>query len=235
MTLEVADLQWFKFKTVNSKKLDAIINNFGHRSRPEQEMDFYKVPFSDKVMVELYPHFLPYERTLVVTIPYEYSSDLFALLVGKGKLELSLEPFVYFDATVKTVKSKELYAPSHVFIVEIVFIISPFTYLEAGAEILPLKLGTSQFINPGNWPSNPIFYIKADGDFSISSGSQKVEVKGLTGNVVIDSELKLITQDEFNVGDKATGDFIKLQQGEVDLTLDGQITEASMRARWRNV
>lgn len=222
----------FKFNGLTSAFFDIIVNDIGARRKPEQEAEHFEVPLSDRAHVIFYPHHKPYERELVITFPYGRKDEVFRWLAGSGYLETIDDPFICFSAHVMGIETTDNYAKTPYCTCRVRFLIDPYAYLLSGLEELPLMIGLNRLMNPGTWPSKPLFKTDATGDFEIETGGNRFVVKGQTGLVQIDSKLMITHKDRVNIGEKTEGLYPELATGEVIIKLSGAINSAILIPRW---
>lgn len=69
--------------------------------------------------------------------------------------------------------------------------------------------------NLGNWYAEPTIKLWADTarDLTVTVGDQVIELTGVEGEIVIDSEAKMVTEDGAAIDRKMSGDFPRIEAG----------------------
>lgn len=114
--------------------------------------------------------------------------------------------------------------------------------LLAGQEMHEVKKG-SILINPKDFVSRPLIKITGKGDTTLSIGNAKFVLKGLTGDIILDSEIEEAYSENTageiigNRNDKCyTLDFIQIPSGSHVITWTGsEISKVEINERWRSL
>ena len=225
---------WFKFKGYTCGDMRFIPLHLGHRQRATQEMEVYDIPYTDRAHVVLHPHFKPYKRSIQVLIRHEDQSRVIGWLEGSGRLETSIDPHRYFNATIVDYQVTTHYDANYL-IVDIHFLVDPFCYLEAGDKWISMLPGKTYALeNMGTWYAQPTLYLEGRGTLHINSETYTI-TEG-TEPLYIDSECKQVYNS-----DKASRlhswpytEFPVLNRGINRLSVEG-FRMARIQPRWREL
>ena len=112
------------------------------------------------------------------------------------------------------------------------FICKPYKFLKSGRD--EITLGTN-IINPTNRPSRPKITIKGTGNITLKIGDALWEFKNVSGGIVVDTLLDVVTSLTGGVSawDKiATYPLPTIPPGTHTVTKTGTITEIKIIPRW---
>ena len=125
----------------------------------------------------------------------------------------------------------------------VTFDCQPFLYhFEAtpGEDDVEITASPTTLTNPGTYKSAPKIKLEGAGDVGLMIGTQIVEIAGLEGGIVIDSELC----DCFNLSETALSnsqvtivgdDFPTLAPGANIISWTGEVTKITVTPRWRDL
>lgn len=111
----------------------------------------------------------------------------------------------------------------------------PYQYVSPEADDIPLTTAGT-IVNPGTAPSRPRIAIEGSGDFTVSVGGCLMEFAGISGGIVVDSELEdCLSLDESQLlNTSATMDaFPQLAPGANAVSWTGGVTKVTVSPRWR--
>lgn len=106
----------------------------------------------------------------------------------------------------------------------------PFIYSNRGEKIN--ELSTNKILNLGTYESRPYFKLTGKGDLYFILNNKRVDIKGVSDYVEIDSETFTCTRSSLNMLSKMTGDFPILNTGENNITLGNCTLEYKTRERY---
>lgn len=116
------------------------------------------------------------------------------------------------------------------------FALDPFTYLSEGKDILEIVKPITVFNGNSTYASRPHINIYGTGDIIISINSQSLILKGLDGNVEIDSFqkncYKTINNSIVNQNNKMYSQFPILEVGENNISWSGNVSKIEIIPRW---
>jgi len=74
---------------------------------------------------------------------------------------------------------------------------------------------STEATNPGNWYSEPTIKlgVGTERDLTVTVGDQVIELTGVEGEIVIDSEAKMVTENGVAIDHKMSGDFPRIEAG----------------------
>lgn len=164
-----------------------------------------------------------------------------AWLRGAGELRFSDDPERFYRARVTKEFSRS--AAMNRFVNQaftVTFDCQPFVY-HRGVEDVVITDTPHTVSNPGTYKSAPRVKVEGTGDVVLTIGTQVVEIEGLEGGIIIDSELG----ECFNLAETAllngkvtlmNEDFPTLQPGAniISWTGDG-VTKITVTPRWRDL
>lgn len=120
---------------------------------------------------------------------------------------------------------------------EVLFDCHPYRYVYPEAEAIEITASGTNVPNGQNAPSEPKLRIEGSGDFWVSINSQLMEFQGVSGGVVVDSEL----MDVFDLSEGALlnnlatmDEFPLLSPGANLISWSGSVTKITVTSRWRN-
>lgn len=115
--------------------------------------------------------------------------------------------------------------------VEISFNCKPQRFLVSGqTDVAQTNGGTIE--NPTFFDSLPLITVTGTGDGTISVGGQTVTLTGLTGGIVLDSDIQDAYYGSLSANSLMTGDFPVLHPGTNGVAWTGGITAVSITPRW---
>ena len=165
-------------------------------------------------------------------------NDIAAWLRGRGWLRLGNRPNERFKArSILQVQLDKVTRGRENRTFEVLFDCQPYRYVYPEAS--DITLTSSGFIaNPHNAPSEPRVKVEGSGDIILTIGGQVVELEGVTGGAIIDTEL----MDVLNLA--GTGllnniatidEFPTLKAGSNTIAWAGAVTKITVTPRWRNL
>lgn len=166
-------------------------------------------------------------------------TDVLAWLTGDGPLIFSDEPVLAYDASIEKEYSRASIAArltGQRFTVT--WTCKPFRKIFPAADPFTLTFPTT-FINPGTAYSLPKITIVGNGDFSLSINTQMMDFIGISGGVVLDSELKdaFVLDESVLCNDNVSGAYFKLEPGAnmISWVLEAgaNIESVTIEPRWR--
>lgn len=142
-----------------------------------------------------------------------YHTDEFRLAIFSGGLEF--EPTAW-NAHAET---------------ELTFNAKPQRFLKSGETAVSVSNGDT-ITNPTDFPALPLITITGTGNGSISVGGTTVTLTGLTGGIVIDSDLQDAYYGGLSANDLMSGVFPVLAPGANGIAISGSITAVTITPRW---
>lgn len=106
----------------------------------------------------------------------------------------------------------------------------PFVY--SGNGELINELHSNKILNLGTYESRPYFKLTGKGDMYFILNNKRVDIKGVSDYVEIDSETFTCTRGSLNILAQMQGDFPILNTGENNITLGNCTLEYKTRERY---
>lgn len=106
----------------------------------------------------------------------------------------------------------------------------PFVY--SGNGELINELHSNKILNLGTYESRPYFKLTGKGDIYFTLNNKRVDIKGVSDYVEIDSETFTCTRESLNMLAQMAGDFPILNTGENNITLGNCTLEYKTRERF---
>lgn len=187
---------------------------------------------SNRVLHEWHGDYEPYTLTIPnITIPYENLHEVKRWLRGSGKLITHNDRDKYIQAICNMGKENEFVNEWGVFYTfNIEFRCEP---LRRKVNDVPIKLTTGVNIidDPGDEPTAPYFEIvSGGGDITITCGTTSLFLSDtFSGLLTIDNELGMYVQNGSQ--QRCKGSWIKLQPGNNEVVLTGNIKSATIQRR----
>jgi len=221
---------WFYFNGRCSDEFNTIIKNLTVFSRPERNAQRVSVAGRDgdlTVSDDTY-------GTIPAAISCLWEKDMPIDLInewlsGKGDLIVSYKPDRLYKAEISGVI--DFINLGDYLQADVMMTVQPFDY-EATPQII--ELATSQTIyHPGTRWSLPKITVYGEGTLTIGDYTLEITATGGEDHVVIDSEIGECYYDSENRGGKVSGEFPKLDPGEISVTIGAGITAVEIQGNWR--
>lgn len=224
-----------EFKGRSHEEFDLLLTSMGRRSKAEEQVEIYPVPYRDDEPSIHTGKYKPYLRPMEFMInDNSKRGQIYQWLDGYGKLRTELDPNGYFKAEViQTIDSDKLAGLYDKILVQ--FKINPgFFYMDSGDEVITLTVpGT--IVNMGTHIAEPYIKITGSGNIDLTINSTVYSFTGVDTYLEIDSESKYIYRDTLNQGDKMVGKFPILELGENVISWTGAVTKIEITPRWREL
>ena len=164
--------------------------------------------------------------------------DVAKWLRGRGWLRLGNRPNERYKArSVLQVQLDKVTRGRENRTFEVLFDCQPHRYVYPEAADITLA-ASGAITNPYNAPSEPRIKVEGSGDIVLAIGGTPVELEGVSGGAIIDTEL----MDVLNLAGSqllnniATLDeFPKLKAGANIISWTGAVTKITITPRWRNI
>lgn len=150
---------------------------------------------------------------------------------GKGDLIFSFQQEKKYTAqVVNTIDFSQVFKYFSKFI--IVFDCEPFKYAASNDTVTLTTAG--KINNPGTIYSEPIIKLYGSGNITLKIGTQKIEMKGITDHIIIDSVLQnCYSATGENLNNKVLGELAKFDVGQNDVSWTGSVTKLEITPNWR--
>lgn len=151
------------------------------------------------------------------------------------ELRYSLHKGVYY--LVKKIEIGEFKTTSRIvrrFTVK--FTCYPIIFLEEGKEILTLIKSTVLCNIKSTYQSEPKIIIYGNGDINLNINNQSLVLKGIEGNIIVDSFLKdcykIVNNKMIHLNNKMYSEFPILETGENIISWKGSVSQIDIIPRW---
>lgn len=115
----------------------------------------------------------------------------------------------------------------------IIFNCQPFKYAVEN-EIINLNESDITINNPGSLESEPVIYVYGNGDILLNINEQIIELSGVDGKIILNSEIQDCYDDEMNnLNSKMAGEFPLFKTGENTIFWTGNVTKLEVLPNWR--
>ncbi len=108
----------------------------------------------------------------------------------------------------------------------------PFWYQDNVANIT-LNQSGAVVSNPGTVYAEPVITVNGSGDITLMVNTALIELTGVSGSVIIDSELKEAYKDTTLLNGHMTGEFPVLTPGQNAVSWSGNVSSVVIRPNWR--
>ena len=110
----------------------------------------------------------------------------------------------------------------------------PFWYL-SGVETIVLTASTGVFINPGSIASEPVITVYGSGDITLMIGYHMVELKGIEGSIILNTELQEAYSGTTSMNSAMDGEYPTLPSGAVAYSWEGTVSHIEIQPNWRSL
>ena len=161
-----------------------------------------------------------------------------AWLDGSGELIFSDERGLAYDAEIhESVDFISKYLSFDKKTVTLIAHVQPFKRMIPAVTPIVLTSGRT-ITNPGTIYSLPKITVQGSGDFSLTVGGQVMYMTGISGGVVLDSQLMDAFDFDGNmVNDYVSGKFFRIQPGENNISWQlesgAKVSSVTIEPRWR--
>ena len=231
--LEVVTLE---FKGRSHEEFDLLLTSMGRRSKAEEQIEIYPVPYRDDEPSEHTGKYKPYLRPMEFMINDNTKrGQIYQWLDGYGKLRTSKDPNGYFKAEVIQAIDSDKLAGLYDKIL-VTFKINPgFFYMDSGdTPVVMTVLGT--IVNMGTIYSEPLIRIVGTGNITLTINGRVIIFTGIETFVDIDPDITpSVYKNNENQGYKMVGDLPMFDVGPNIITWTGSVTEIDILPRWREL
>lgn len=187
---------------------------------------------SNRVLHEWFGDYEPYTLTIsTVTVPYENLQEVKRWLRGHGRLITHNDTDKYLQAICNMGKEQEFVNEWGVFYqFSIEFRCDPLKR-KVNEQFIDLNPGVNNIYDPGDEQAAPyIEIVSGGGDITISCGDTSLFLSDtFEGLLTIDNELGMYVQNGSQ--QRSKGNWIKLQPGDNELIIQGNLKSAQMKRR----
>ena len=232
---------YFIFRGIDSRDIGVVVEDMFDVHRPKRNAQTIQVPGRDGRLTQDDGTYDTYTISGKVNCFGAPLSDVYAWLSGSGDLILGDEPTRSIRASATAqVKNTRFRCDGCYDSLQVSFDCQPFRYHTA-VEDAAITATPHTLSNPGTYKSEPRVKVEGTGDVVLTIGTQIVEIEGLEGGIIIDSELR----ECFNLTETALlngkvtlmdDDFPTLAPGANIISWTGTgVTGITITPRWRDL
>ena len=230
---------WFRFKGIDSRDMGIWIKQMPVRYMPGRNLTRKHVGGMDGSYAYGDETYNDVRVSLECDLRDEtLMTAVAAWLTGSGELVFSDEPNLAYDSYIEKEYSRaSITARMTGQRFTIMWTCHPFKRMVPAAAPIVLSSGRT-ITNPGTVYSLPKITVQGSGDFSLSIGGQRMYMTGISGGVVLDSQLMdAFALDGRMINDNVSGEFFRIQPGVNDISWQlesgAKISSVTIEPRWR--
>ena len=234
---------YFIFRGLDSRNIGAVVEDMFDVHRPKRNVRTIQVPGRDGRLTQDDSTYDTYTISGKINCFGAPLSDVYAWLSGSGDLILGDEPTRSIRASATAqIKNTRFRCDGCYDSLQVSFECQPFRYhieQTEGDDVI-ITSSPHTVTNPGTHKSAPRFIIEGTGDVVLTIGTQIVEIEGLEGGIIIDSEMGdclNLTETAYLNGHVTImdDDFPTLQPGANIISWTGTVTKITITPRWRDL
>ncbi len=226
------------WKGINSRTIGITVTDLPEIILPEERVTFTDVPGLSGSLAQTEGADVYKDITLAVKCycpdptPAAVSA-IAAYFRGAGRLELPNRPDGYYEARmVNQIPFAKILRGNVPRTFTVNFRCKPFLHLYRGETAQTLTSGDF-LLNPTGIQAKPLITITGSGDITLLVGTQIIEVTGIEGGIILDSELQEAYYGNALLNTKMTGEFPVLRGGNTAISwIGGNVTSVSVTPRW---
>ncbi len=214
-------MSYFIFNDINSYDMGLIVNKLPAREVPAEKKEIIEIAGRDGYVTFKENAYAPIIFQIECTA--KESTSIYSLanvLKGRGKLILSTDPDIYYEAEViNGIPFEKIIGLWKKFIIQ--FECQP--YLKSNEiKINTLITGDNAVVVEGTGKIHPTIELVGNGTFKITINDNIINLIGINPNIKIDTELMNATSIDglLNLNNKMEGQFITLKQGTNSIKIE---------------
>lgn len=226
------------WKGVNSRTVGITVTDLPEIILPEERVTFTDVPGLSGSLAQTEGVDVYNDITLAVKC---YCPDptpaavaaIAAYFRGAGRLELPNRPEGYYEArVVNQIAFAKILRGNSPRTFTVNFRCKPFLHLYSGETEQTVNSG--DFLhNPTGVQAKPLITITGSGDITLLVGTQIIQLNGIEGGIILDSELQEAYWENVLKNSCMTGEFPVLFEGNTAVSWTaGTVTEVRIIPRW---
>ncbi len=226
------------WKGVNSRTVGITVTELPEIILPEERVTFTDIPGLSGSLVQTEGVDVYKDITLAVKC---YCPDptpaavvtIAAYFRGAGRLELPNRPEGYYEArVVNQIAFAKILRGNSPRTFTVNFRCKPFLHLYSGETEETASSG--DFLhNPTGIQAKPLITIVGNGDITLLVGTQIIQLNGIEGGIILDSELQEAYWDNALKSNCMTGEFPVLGEGNVVISwTGGTVAQVTIIPRW---
>ena len=226
------------WKGINSRTAGITVTDLPEIILPEERVSFTDIPGLSGSLAQTEGVDVYKDITLAVKC---YCPDptlaavtaIAAYFRGNGRLELPNRPGGYYEAwVVNQIPFAKILRGNTPRTFTVNFRCKPFLHLYSGETEQEITSG-SFLLNPTGIQAKPLITITGSGDINLLVGTQIIQLNGIEGGIILDSELEEAYWDNALKNSCMTGEFPVLGEGNTAVSwTGGNVTSVSVIPRW---
>ncbi len=226
------------WKGVNSRTVGITVTDLPEIILPEERITFTDVPGLSGSLAQTEGVDVYKDITLAVKC---YCPDptpaavaaIAAYFKGCGRLELPNRPEGFYEArVVNQIAFSKILRGNKPRTFTVNFRCKPFLHLYSGEAEQTVSSGDFLY-NPTGVQAKPMFTISGNGDITLLVGMQIIQLNGIEGGIVLDSELQEAYWNSALKNNCMTGEYPTLGDGNTAISwTGGTVTEVRIIPRW---
>ena len=236
------DLQYFIFNGISSADFNIIITKTNQLSSPERNIDVIEVDGRNEALIIDKGNYKPFELTLECSIDSENINinDLARNIKKWLQSDFSYKKLIFSDDTeyyyeamcINKLDIEEVITELGEF--QVTFLCKPLkNHIDGNSKII---LSSHQIIQNRYMSSKPLIKVIGNGDIAININNQKLILKGLEGEVEVDSDImncyKKVNNEVILQNHKIYSDFPVLEEGKNNISWSGDVIRLEITPRW---
>lgn len=216
---------------MDSRELELYMEKCPEKISPKRRDETFTVPGRHGNLTTTDGAFETYIRSAEFIVRNEKRIDeICAHFKGSGWLTFDTEPDRKYKVRIANqIEFSHIIRHLKRFIVE--FEVQPFGY-----EVLPqtiVKTEPFSLFNNGTFDSEPVITIFGTGNITLYVNNQNVALAGVSGKIIIDSEMQNAYSGSISMNNKMYGDFPTFVSGENNISWTGNVTKLEVQPNWR--
>ena len=226
------------WKGINSKTVGITVTDLPEIILPEEHVTFTDIPglsgsLAQTEGVDVYKDITLAVKCYIQNPTAQAVQAVASFFRGSGRLELPSRPDGYYEArVVNQIAFTKILRGNTPRTFTVNFRCKPFLHLYSGETEETVRSG--DFLhNPTGIQAKPLFTITGSGDITLLVGTQIIQLNGIEGGIVLDSELQEAYWDNALKNNCMTGEFPLLGEGDTAISwTGGTVTQVTVIPHW---
>ena len=226
------------WKGINSRTVGITVTDLPEIILPEERVTFTDVPglggsLAQTEGVDIYKDITLAVKCYIQNPTVQAVQAVASFFRGAGRLELPNRPDGYYEARiVNQIPFAKILRGNAPRTFTVNFRCKPFLHLYSGETAQVITSGDF-LLNPTGIQAKPLITITGSGDITLRVGTQIIELEGIEGGIILDSELQEAYWNDTLKNSCMTGEFPVLGEGNAAVSwTGGNVTSVSVTPRW---
>ena len=226
------------WKGINSRTVGITVTELPEIILPEERVTFTDVPslsgsLAQTEGVDVYKDITLAVKCYIQNPTVQAVQAVASFFRGAGRLELPNRPDGYYEARViNQISFAKILRGNAPRTFTVNFRCKPFLHLYSGETAQTITSGAF-LLNPTGIQAKPLITITGSGDITLLVGVQIIELEGIEGGIVLDSELQEAYWNDALKNNCMTGEFPVLGVGNTAISwTGGNVTSVNIIPRW---